>query len=152
MRFSRAVVKADSTNVWTESPFIEFTPQIPGKFVWQDTSILVFSPDQPFPGDATIKGKINASLLTSISGAKSFEGQEEFVISTESFYLKNVEFFYDRLANRKVGIRGNLEFTYAVNPADVVKYARVMIDNQSQAITTPSSQSEIGRASCRERV
>jgi hypothetical protein len=48
--FSRGVVPPDSVNVWTGTPFIEFTPAIPGKFVWQDTSRLVFSPDSPLPG------------------------------------------------------------------------------------------------------
>ncbi|MBI3365474.1 MAG: alpha-2-macroglobulin family protein [Ignavibacteriae bacterium] len=143
LKFSRAVVKQDSVNLWTETPFIEFTPPIPGKFSWQDSSTLLFSPDEGFPGDAKIRGKINTTLLQTMSGAKSFTGQDEFMFSTESFYMKTVEFFYDRLGEkRKIGIRGNVEFTYAVNPTDVGKFIKVTIDNQLQTITTVSSQAD----------
>jgi hypothetical protein len=33
LTFSRGVVPVDSLNLWTNTPFIDFTPGIPGKFV-----------------------------------------------------------------------------------------------------------------------
>ena len=133
LTFSRGIVPTDSTNIWTGSPFIEFTPAIPGKFVWQDTTRLVFSPDAPFSGDARFRGKLNTALLQQLSGASSFEGEDEFTFSTESFRLKNAEFFYDRLGTtRAVGIKANLEFTYAVSPQDVMNHIKLTIDNQPQ--------------------
>src|SRR5205814_191595 len=32
-KFSRAIAAADSTNAWTNTPFVEFTPPVAGKFV-----------------------------------------------------------------------------------------------------------------------
>ena len=72
--FSRAVVSMDSVHQWTETPFISFTPSIPGKFVWEDTTKLVFSPDGQLPGDAHFTAKLNTALLAQMSGAKGFEG------------------------------------------------------------------------------
>src|SRR5512135_2681853 len=69
-RFSRGVVPPESLNTWTSTPFIDFSPAIPGRFTWEDSTRLIFSPDGPFPGDAKISGKLNAALLARISGSK----------------------------------------------------------------------------------
>ncbi|RPH34656.1 hypothetical protein EHM92_07655, partial [bacterium] len=135
LTFSRGVVPQDSLNRWTDMPLIEFTPAIPGKFVWQDTSRLVFSPDAPFTGDAKYSGRLNTDLLKNLARAKSFSGRSEFEFSTERFTMKQAEFFYDRLGEqRQVGIKANLIFTYAVNPEDVASHIKLTIDDQAQPI------------------
>ena len=141
--FSRGIVGPESANVWMGTPFIEFTPPIAGKFIWQDSAVLVFSPDAPLPGDAKIRGKLNAALIEKYSGGKRFSGSDEFTFSTESFRLQSAEFFYDRLADRRtVGVKANLEFTYAVNPADAVKYLSVDVDGvRRTGATSPSTRS-----------
>ena len=127
--FSRAVVLPESTNTWTTTPYIEFTPRIEGKFVWQDSSHLIFSPDALLPGDTKFKGKINSALLTKLAHATAFKGDEEFSFATESFLMKRAEFFYDRIDNKRtVGVKANLEFTYSVNPEDVGKNMTIEID------------------------
>jgi alpha-2-macroglobulin len=138
--FSRAVVPPDSANLWTSTPYIEFTPAIAGKFVWQDTSHLVFSPDQPLAGDTRFRARLNTPLLVTMSGARAFRGDEEFTFSTQSFTLTNAEFFYDRVGqSRQVGIKANLEFTYAVNPEDVAKFIKLSIDGQRHPIDRVTS-------------
>ena len=141
LTFSRGVVPLDSLNLWTSTPFIEFTPGIPGKFVWQDTTRLVFSPDQPFAGDAKFSGKLNTALLKGMAHATSFKGGEEFTFSTGRFTLKTAEFFYDRIGDkRQVGIRANLEFTYPVNPQDVGPNIKLTIDDAPQQIAKVVTQ------------
>ena len=135
LTFSRGVVPPDSLNLWTNTPFIEFVPPIPGKFVWQDTTRLVFSPDAPLAGDTKYTGKLKTDLLKQMSGAPSFRGPEEFTFSTEQFTLKSAEFFYDRIGEkRQLGIRANLEFTYQVNPEDVPGHITAKIDNNPQQV------------------
>ena len=127
--FSRGVVPRDSVNQWTATRFVEFTPVIEGKFVWQDTSRLVFSPDAALPGDAKFKGRINGDLLAKIAGANGYRSDEDFSFSTEPFTLRTADFFYDRIYDKQVvGIRTNLEFTYAVNPEDIGKFLQVKIN------------------------
>ena len=127
--FSRSVVLPESTNIWVETPFIEFTPNIEGKFVWQDSSRLVFSPDAPLAGDTKFKGKLNTDLLKKLSHARSFKGDDEFSFSTEPFTMKGAEFFYDRIDNKRtVGVKANLEFSYTVKPDDVAKCLKLEID------------------------
>ena len=123
MTFSNGIVPQDSVNQWTSTPYITFSPDIPGKFIWEDTTRLVFSPDGQLPGDARFTAQLNTDLLTQMSGTKGFDGPAEFSFETESFRLKSAEFFYDRIGEkREIGIRANLEFTYAVNPQDVPVY------------------------------
>ncbi len=127
--FSRGVVRPESTNVWSSDPYVEFTPPIEGKFVWQDSTRLIFSPDAPLPGDTKFKGVLNTSLLLKLSGAKSFRGDDEVSFYTQAFLLQSADFFYDRLGDKKtVGVRANLEFSYTVNPADLAKYLQIEID------------------------
>ncbi|MBI3192982.1 MAG: hypothetical protein HYZ34_00785, partial [Ignavibacteriae bacterium] len=129
--FSKAVVPVESVSVWMNTPFVRFTPEIAGKFIWQDTSTLLFSPDEPLKGDTRYEAKLNTALLLQYSGMKSFEGDDNFGFATESFRLASAEFFYDRLGEqRKVGIKANLECTYSVNPEDVSKYLKLKIDNE----------------------
>ena len=138
--FSKAVMKIDSANQWTTTPFVEFSPAIPGKFVWQDSSILIFSPDGPLPGDSRFTGKLNTALLLQLSGMKSFDGKKEFSFGTESFALIKAEFFYDRLGEkRQVGIKANLDFTYAVNPQDVAGTIKLLIDKEPRTISKVNS-------------
>ncbi|MGA3286048.1 MAG: alpha-2-macroglobulin [Bacteroidota bacterium] len=127
--FSRSVVPPESTNVWLNTSYIEFTPAIEGKFVWQDTSRLIFSPDAALPGDTKFKGKLNGTLLATTAHAKRFVGDEEFSFFTEPFTIKSIDFFYDRIDNKRtVGIKANIEFTYTVNPADVGSYLKIKMD------------------------
>jgi uncharacterized protein YfaS (alpha-2-macroglobulin family) len=129
--FSRGVVPPESTNIWMTSPFVEFQPAIEGKFSWQDTARLVFSPDGNLPGDTKFKGRINRALLVAAARASGYEGDDEFSFATEPFTLKGAEFFYDRIDNKRtVGIRANLEFTYTVNPADLEKFITVTLDGE----------------------
>jgi hypothetical protein len=130
------VVPQDSVNQWTTTPYITFTPAIPGKFVWEDTTRLVFSPDGQLPGDARFTARLNTVLLAQIAGAAGFEGPEEFSFATESFAMKKAEFFYDRIGEkREVGIRANLEFTYAVNAQDIPGTIKVTVDNEPLVIS-----------------
>lgn len=134
--FSMGVVPMDSVNQWTSTPYILFSPDIPGKFVWEDTTRLVFSPDGQLPGDGRFTARLNTALLTQLAGAAGFDGPEEFSFSTESFRMKNAEFFYDRIGERReIGIRANLEFTYAVNAQDIPSTIRVTIDNEPRQIS-----------------
>ena len=127
--FSRGVVLPESTNVWVETPFIEFTPHIEGKFVWQDSSKLVFSPDVPFAGDTRFKGKLNTDLLKQLSHARSFKRRRRIFIFDGTVHHEGAEFFYDRIDNKRtVGVKANLEFSYAVKPDDVAKYLKLEID------------------------
>jgi len=129
--FSKAVVPPESTNQWTNTQYIEFIPDIPGKFTWRDTSTLIFSPDGPYTGDAKFNGRLNTALLLKLARASSFDGDGTFTFNTESFRLTGAEFFYDRIGqSRTVGIRANLEFTYAANPAEVIRHMKVAIDDQ----------------------
>ena len=134
--FSRGVVPSDSVNVWTETPFVQFTPSVPGKFVWRDTTVLVFSADAPFPGDTRFQGELNTPLLAQRTGT-AFSGSSGFTFSTESFRLSTAEFFYDRLGKtRQVGVKANLEFTYATNPQDVASHLHLTVDGKAQAIAS----------------
>src|SRR6266853_878817 len=131
LTFSRPVVAAESTNQWTSTPYIEFNPELPGKFTWRDTSTLVFSADGPLPGDSRFTARLNTGLLTSMAHVKSFSGPEEFVFATQSFTMTKAEFFYDRVGQtRTVGIKANLFFTYGVDPAEVIKHIKVVIDHE----------------------
>lgn len=159
-QFSRAVVPPESTVIWKTTPYVMFYPPIEGKFVWQDSARVVFSPDAALPGDARFSGKLNVSLLLQLSGAKAFKGDEDFSFSTEPFMMSKAEFFYDRIDNdRQVGIKANLEFTYSVDPTDVAKYLKITIDGQphqsfSMVTSVPSKviPVEIGSLTQFERV
>jgi uncharacterized protein YfaS (alpha-2-macroglobulin family) len=131
--FSRGMVPADSLNAWTATPLIVFSPAIPGKFVWEDTARLVFSPDGPLPGDARITGRFNKAVLVAMATATGFSGPEEFQFSTIPFTLRGAEFFYDRLAeSRAVGIKANLQFSYEVDPQDLAGKLSVTVDGATQ--------------------
>jgi len=139
LTFSRAVVPPDSVNRWSATPYIEFSPAIPGRFVWQDTSRLVFSADGPLPGDAQLTGRLNTDLLLRLSGAESFSGEKEFTITTPAFTLVRAEFFYDRVGEQRlIGIKANIEFAYDVDPSDLQSVLRVEIDGQRREVRVVS--------------
>ncbi|MEX2115923.1 MAG: alpha-2-macroglobulin [Bacteroidota bacterium] len=147
LTFNRGIVSDTRVNMWTDEPYIEFTPAIPGKFVWQDSTRLVFSPDAPLAGDTKFSAKLNTALLLQESGARAFSGDSEFEFSTQAFTLAGAEFFYDRIDNKRtVGVRANLEFTYPVKPEEVAKYLKLSIDGnvwKDFKVTAPGEQKTI---------
>lgn len=146
MRFSRALVPTDSLNLWSDIPYVDFMPSIPGKFIWQDTATLMFSPDGRLPGDIQVIAKLNTELLLRQSGAPRFIGSEEFTFRTESFRMSKAEFFYDRLDDKKtVGVKANFEFTYVVNPNDLVKYIKIQIDGKDYK-GTRAATAQLGKS------
>jgi len=132
LTFNRGIVNETRVNMWSDEPYIEFTPAIPGKFVWQDSTRLVFSPDAPLAGDTKFHAKLNTALLLRESGAGGFSGDSEFEFSTQAFTLTGAEFFYDRIDNKRtVGVRANLEFTYPVKPEEVARFLKLTIDGNT---------------------
>ncbi len=132
--FSRGVVPPESLNVWTLTPYMKFSPEVSGKFTWTDTSKLIFSPDGPLPGDTRISATLNTALLARMSGSQGFSGPDAFQCATPPFTLRGAEFFYDRLdANRQVGIKANLEFSYSVDPQELARRLSVTVDGTQQS-------------------
>ena len=56
-RFSAAMVPDSLLNEWDSIQYISFDPAIKGRFRWEQTDELVFSPAEPLPPATTSKEK-----------------------------------------------------------------------------------------------
>ncbi len=62
-RFNHPIVADSLLNQWDSTEYIQFEPAIPGRFRWEQSNTLVFSPASPLLPATTYKAKLTGALL-----------------------------------------------------------------------------------------
>lgn len=62
-RFNHPIVPDSLLNQWDSTEFVQFEPAIPGRFRWEQSNLLVFSPASPLLPATTYKARLSSVLL-----------------------------------------------------------------------------------------
>src|SRR5450432_1643352 len=62
-RFNKPLVNDSLLNQWDSTQYVSFEPKIPGRFRWEHTDELVFSPSGPLAPATTFKATLKKDLL-----------------------------------------------------------------------------------------
>ena len=124
VEFSEDIAPAGIQDKWLDEKFIEFTPDIPGKYKWTSARSLVFSPDVPLEPIQSYKAKISNKVIFNSKYSPDFDTYE---FHTPDFDATKVDYFWTNIPhqNYKLTIKANLHFNYAVNPAVIKDYLEV---------------------------
>lgn len=126
--FSTDMVPDSLTGEWLNQQYIEFSPDIPGKYKWESPSVLIFSPLKALPPATRFRGKF-LKELTSLHLKKQYD------LPTLSFYtreqeLLQIEAYWNVSASNQARANVVLHFRYPQDPKNLIPLIEVMLDNQ----------------------
>ncbi len=121
IEFSDNLAPQNVQGKWLDEKFIDFEPNINGKFKWNSGNTLIFSPDVPLQSIQSYKATINNNVLFGKNlSLKSYTYQ----FRTHDFYAKKADFFWTHIPHEKyqISIKSNIYFNYPVNPGMLKGY------------------------------
>ncbi|GBD89044.1 hypothetical protein BMS3Abin03_02988 [bacterium BMS3Abin03] len=124
VEFSEDLASPDIQNKWLDEKYIEFKPEIPGKFKWTSASTLVFSPDVPLEPIQNYTAEITDKV---IRGSKFSPDFETYEFHTPDFDVTSVDFFWTNIPHQKYKliVQANIHFNYPVDPSVIKNYLTV---------------------------
>ena len=144
-RFSKALVNDSLLNFWDSTEYISFEPRIKGRFRWQNTDELVFSPSQPLSPATNYKASINDDVLR-YTRYNRVKQSEALSFHTAPLQLNDaqVSWILEDEGSHKAMPQLNLHFNYAVKPDDLKEKLVVEVDGKPASFSfqtiSPSDQ------------
>jgi len=119
-RFDKALVKDSLLNQWDSTKYIDFEPNIPGRFRWEHPDELVFSPSRPLPPATTFKAKFQNDILQ-YSEFDKLGKTDKISFSTPELRLENsnITWLLEDERSASAVPQVDLYFNYAVNPGTI---------------------------------
>ncbi|MBA7715122.1 hypothetical protein ES703_124162 [subsurface metagenome] len=116
---------------WTEIEYIRFDPEVEGKFHWQTSNKLVFTPTDAFLPATNYTGRFTDEVFH-YSKKLKFASDKQFNFHTAYLDLLSSRAYwhYSEEKGETHGIKIDLEFNYQVLPSEVAGLMKVMINNE----------------------
>lgn len=118
--FDKDLVGPRDLDAWTATPFVEFSPNIEGRFKWTAPNELVFSPATAFAPATRYTAELSDRLLDGVKERKWRVADEELEFHTPFLKANAPEVFWTKAkgSNQPVA-RVKLVFNYPVSPNEV---------------------------------
>ena len=131
-RFSKQLVPDSLLNRWDSTAFVEFSPNIRGRFRWEHGDELIFSPAEPMLPATSYTASIGKEVLTySKFGSVKTEGTLEFHTPDLQLENSNITWVLDDATNKAIP-QADLYFNYTVTPAMIKDKLSVTVDGEKK--------------------
>jgi alpha-2-macroglobulin len=144
-RFSKQLVPDSLLNRWDSTAFVEFEPNIRGRFRWEHGDELIFSPAEPMSPATTYKATIGSEMLTySKFGKVNVSEAIEFHTPDLQLESSNITWVLDDATNKAIP-QVDLYFNYMVTPAVLKDKLNVKVDGEKKdySVQTLSNDKKI---------
>jgi uncharacterized protein YfaS (alpha-2-macroglobulin family) len=129
-RFSKALVSDSLLNQWDSSDYITFEPAIAGRFRWERTNELVFSPAKPLSPATSYKVNFNKVILKN-SEFDNLEQTKDLVFKTADLNLDNTNVLWTLASGANTAVpQVDLYFNYPVTPDELKDKLKVVVDEK----------------------
>lgn len=143
--FDKDLIPDSLLNTWDTIPYVVFTPDVKGKFKWNTTRELVFSPSVGFRPSTDYKAKLSDHLLRYTRMKYKIDPDKNLSFHTPYLKLQDVKGYWSS-SEKKPGMAAlklSMEFNYPVDPGSAAKLMTLNLDNKAAAFeistTTVSS-------------
>ena len=129
--FNEPVVPDSLVGIWTETPYVQFTPEVDGSFKWTSTEKLVFIPRKNLAPSTNYSCKVTNKVLEFLDKF-SLGGATEFSFNTPMLELEDTRAYWDVSdeTGTKPVLKLNMSFNQAVDPTEVAKLLNVKLDKK----------------------
>ncbi|MDJ1468120.1 alpha-2-macroglobulin family protein [Xanthocytophaga flava] len=149
--FSHDLVGDTLIDKWDTTHYIEFEPQVRGKFKWTAPNELSFSPDAGFAPSTDYEAKVTDDLTSHIKTLDK-EKQEKLSVGsidpikfhTPYLNLAGTDMYWVKNSEGNTELRFNVNFNYRVNPMQLGSLLAMNIDGKN--VTAKVLSTEIASA------
>lgn len=130
--FDKDLVGPRDLDAWTATPFVEFSPNIEGRFKWTAPNELVFSPATAFAPATKYTAELSDRLLDGVKERKWRVADEELEFHTPYLKASAPEVFWTKAkgSNQPVA-RVKLQFNYPVSPNEVASRLKAEVSGKA---------------------
>ncbi|MBX9782470.1 MAG: hypothetical protein K2X48_04165 [Chitinophagaceae bacterium] len=131
-RFNKELVPDSLLNRWDSTAYVEFEPNIKGRFRWEHGDELIFSPAEPMLPATTYKASVGKEVLTfSKFSNVSTDGALEFHTPDLQLENSNITWVMDDATGKAIP-QVDLYFNYVVTPAALKDKLNVTVDGEKK--------------------
>ncbi|MDP4244926.1 MAG: MG2 domain-containing protein [Bacteroidota bacterium] len=145
-RFDKSLVTDSLLDRWDSTEYITFEPKIPGRFRWEQTDELVFSPATPLSPATTFHATVRNDVLQHSSYGR-IKKADDLTFHTPDLKLAstNVTWVQQDQSNATAIPQVDLYFNYRVNPASLKEKLQIQVGGQpvAYALQTLSADDKI---------
>ncbi len=125
---------------WDTTAYIKFTPAIRGKFKWNSTTELIFSPSKGFKPSTDYKGEITEAILHHADKKLKLSDEKEFGFHTPYLKLNDASSFWAKSTKNpsQVALQLRLNFSEFINPQNLASQLHIQLDGKDVAFDISS--------------
>ena len=128
--FNNNLVADSQLQKWAQEKYIDFNPNIKGKFRWNSKKELIFSPENPLLPSTTYTATLNKELLKH-SKFNAISGEKTKTFQTASLVIEKTNFIWTMTDGTKQIIPElHLLFNYQVEPEKLSNFLEVRMDQE----------------------
>ncbi len=128
-RFSTNLATDSMLNRWDSAAYIQFSPEIKGRFRWETKDQLVFSPAMPLAPATSYKAFFSEKTLLKQTTHTRLEGVDKISFNTPALALEQQYFSWSKEEGSMNPVPVlELHFNYPVSPEALAKNLKVNID------------------------
>ena len=129
--FSKDLVRERDLDNWSATPYVEFTPSVPGKFRWTALNELVFSPATRFAPATRYRAELSDRLLDGARDKGWRVSGDELDFHTPFLRATAPEVYWTKARSGQPVARVKLTFNYPVSPNEVAGRLKAEVDGKS---------------------
>ena len=132
-KFNQDIAADSLLDVWTDTKYVEFKPDVKGRFKWKGKNELIFSPLEPFKPATPYRALLGSELENISAGKYSVSLTEEITFKTADLSVVSNDLFWSK-SNEKSGsiiLRGKVKFNYSVDPKELSGFIKISMDGKS---------------------
>lgn len=117
---------------WDTTRFISFSPAVKGKFKWNSSRELTFSPSEPFAPSTDFTATLTSDLFKHSVKAGTLPKEKTIKFHTPYLLLGGVQTFWS-VSQKNPGaveVRMNITFNCKVNPGDLKKKLHLLVSGK----------------------
>jgi alpha-2-macroglobulin len=141
--FNNKLIADSLVNKWDSTAYIEFSPEVRGKFKWTSANELLFSPDPGFRPSTDYRATLTKAVLNKAQSVNdtrlALTENTTFAFHTPYLALQESEMYWAKNPDGSIELRLNLNFNYQVNPMEVANLLSIRIDGQKTSFKVTSS-------------
>jgi uncharacterized protein YfaS (alpha-2-macroglobulin family) len=125
---------------WDTTAYIKFTPAVRGKFKWNSSTELIFSPSKGFKPSTQYKGELTEAILLHADKKLKLTDEKEFGFHTPYLKLNDASSFWAKSTKNpsQVALQLRLNFTESINPQNLASLLHIQLDGKDVSFGLPS--------------
>jgi hypothetical protein len=128
--FNKDLVPASELGLWQATKFVEFSPEVPGKYQWTAKNELVFSPAASFKPATAYTARLADEVLDRVEDKKYGLSNEAIEFHTPYLQLTGTEAYWTRSGSGTPVAKLKLNFNYPVAGSAVAGKLTVQADEK----------------------